>query len=191
MRPISTPAADTRWIGAGDVGELPAETFLEPAEGGALVRVNRSRWRPDEAERAAIALGGDVVLDVFGSAHPPVRILATVFPVDDADAVFGRIDALVGKATSLAFVAVLATLAIEATIEEIEALDDVEETALGEWLTGWHGRPIGIPWLDARREAAIDRGDLVPETYTDDDRARDSARIDDAIATVEARETES
>lgn len=163
MRPIETPAASTRWIGGTGVDPLMTETVPELQADGTLVRINRSRWRPDEAERAAIALGADVVLDVFGSQHPPVRILATVFPVDDPDGVFARIDGLVGKATALAFVGLLVSLGIEVSLAEIEALDDVEETALGEWLTGWHGRPCGIPWLDARREAAIAAGDLVPD----------------------------
>ena len=174
MRPIDTPAADTRWIGAGDVGELRTETFLEPQSGGVLVRVNRSRWRPDEAERAAIALGGDVVLDVFGSQLPPVRILASVFPVEDADAVFARIDALVTKATALAFVGILGLLGIDATLEEIEGLDDEAATDLGAWLTGYQGDPIPVDFLEARRPP-----------YTAEDRAIDDARINEAIRTVE------
>lgn len=174
MRPINTPAATTRWIGAGDVGELPAETFLEQ-DGTALVRVNRSRWRPDEAERAALALGGDVVLDVFGSQHPPVRILATVFPVDDADGVFGRVDTLLDTAVGLSIVGLLGSLGIETTLEEIGELDPGQTDAVAAWLRDDRFGPIPVDFLEARRPP-----------YTAEDRAIDDARIDQAIAKVEA-----
>lgn len=163
MRPIDTPTSDTRWTGSGDVGDLHAETMLEPTEGGALVRVNRSRWRPTEEERAAIALGADIVLDVFGSVHPPVRVLATVFPVGEPDALFARVDALVEKATTLSLVALLSMVGIEATLDELASEED--QSRVADWLTGWHGRPIGIEWLDERREAAIAAGTLVVPTF--------------------------
>lgn len=56
MRPIDTPTATVRWVGAGDVGELMTETFLEGVFRGRL---------PDPPYPQGGVLGS-IVIDVEG-----------------------------------------------------------------------------------------------------------------------------
>lgn len=84
MRPTFTDATNVNFVlndpetGKKIVGtDLPAERFIaDDVPGSDRGIVHETTWTPDQGERRAIANGAPVLLRVWGTAHPPVQILA-------------------------------------------------------------------------------------------------------------------
>lgn len=138
MRPIETPTTDTRFVGGPGIDDLPTETLLElNPDDGTLMRANRSRWRPDDNERMAIALGGDVVLDVFGTTLPPVRVLATALPVQSPEKVYAAVDAILARGVGWSLAATLGELGYEVSLDTALGWSDTERAQIASWLADY------------------------------------------------------
>lgn len=135
MRPIETPESDTRFVGGPGVDDLPVQvlTELQP-ESGLILRVNRARWRPDALERMAIALGGDVVVDVMGATLAPYRVLASTMPVGTPERVYAAVDEILANGIAWSLSTTLGELGIAKTIEEVRAWTEDDTKAVADWM---------------------------------------------------------
>ena len=74
MKPIRTPRTNT--VDMGPVGTtiapLPSWREADPGQGGTTVVF--SVWQPTDAERAAIAIGANILLGVWQDPIPPVYV---------------------------------------------------------------------------------------------------------------------
>lgn len=145
MRPIATDQATTKYVGGPGVDDLMVEEGLEiNPESGVVQKRLRSRWRPDDEERTALILGGDIVLDVMGSSLPPVRVLVSAPPVD-ATKVYATVDAVIATSQAVTIASLLADVAPElgVTIEVVRSWSDVDRKAVSEWLRAYGETPEG------------------------------------------------
>lgn len=77
MRPVRTARSNFVWTGpTPDVGDLHAEITRSPGEMDHRMTRTRSVWEPSPEDRAAIAAGANIALDVWGM-HPPVEVSVT------------------------------------------------------------------------------------------------------------------
>lgn len=140
MRPIDVPTADTRHIGGPGIDDLPTESILElNPDDGSLMKAHRSRWRPNEDERMAIALGGDVVLDIFSSSIPPVRVLATAIPVETPDKVYATFDAILARGVAWSISSTLADVGYPFTIDQVAEWTTDQTKEVAEWMAARPG----------------------------------------------------
>lgn len=58
-------------------GNEDNDLWYEDAQTDLGVHVFVTTWEPDADERAAIAAGGNVELQVYGTGHPPVSVHVT------------------------------------------------------------------------------------------------------------------
>jgi hypothetical protein len=139
MRPIETEAATHRYIGGPGIDDLHVEVFPEiDTEAGGFRRVMRSRWRPDETERTALLLGGDLVLDVMGSELAPVRLLVSAPPVDP-ERVFAQVDGVIATAQAVTIASLLAEIdpKLGVDIATVRAWSDDDRRAVSDWIRAW------------------------------------------------------
>lgn len=138
MRPIETPDTDTRFVGGPGIDDLPTQTLTElQPDSGLILRVNRARWRPDDDERMAIALGGDVVVDIFGATIAPYRVLASAVPVGTPDKVYAAVDEILARGVAWSLASTLADVGIEKTIDEIRAWTEDDTKAVSVWMAAY------------------------------------------------------
>jgi hypothetical protein len=153
MRPIETQASDTTYVGGEGVDDLPTEVGVElDPQSGTILRRMRSRWRPDELERSALILGADVVLDVFGSAMPPVRVRVTA-PATSLRKATETVDSVISVSIAYTIASVLADLGVKRSIEDIRAWSDDDRRAVSTWLAE-HPGPDDAVELDLWRNRA-------------------------------------
>lgn len=76
MNPIHTPDCNFRLLPpSGETEESVGTLHCRRTATGFT-----SYWQPDEFERQTLAAGGLVVLESFGSSHPPARLTASPSP---------------------------------------------------------------------------------------------------------------
>ena len=145
MRPIATSTTSTLFTGDRERGveDLPIEESIELAPNGEIVNVLRSRWRLTDEERAAVMLGADLVLDVFGKALPPVRPTITAPPVSDPPKVFAILEAATRGATLISTAGLLGLVGIRTDASVLSAWSELEIEDTAEWLKETEGKDLG------------------------------------------------
>ena len=79
MTPIKHPEENFEWGVSPDMGDdvVPLSVQTRVGDlGGVPCNISQSLWQPTDAERKIIADGGNIILEVFGTGHPPIYVTA-------------------------------------------------------------------------------------------------------------------
>lgn len=136
MKAIETPTTDTTFGGVASKGilELPTETLIETLPDRSIVRVHRSTWELEPAERAAVMLGSKMILDVFGEALPPMRLAILEPELVDPETVYRLVDQAIEISVGTTITAVLRSVGVDRDVLVVAAWSDETKKAVGDWL---------------------------------------------------------